>query len=195
MTSPLALARRQGRRLLDITDEALTPFTEQLINVGAEVFAPLAPRSGRFTAGALLRLLKQVDQLVAGVAELHGDLAARHSIGANRTRNPHRRHHPYLGPRVWDWVSRRSASFDMVPSEPPLPIADIRSGGRHACPTRIHEIDGSSASAMPSHRQHPADLPEKLRDRGDQADQQGGGICVAMLVRVCRSIADRRAGG
>lgn len=102
MTSPLALARRQGRRLLDITDEALTPFTEQLINVGAEVFAPLAPRSGRFTAGALLRLLKQVDQLVGGVAELHDDLAARNSIGANRTRNPHRRHHPYLGPRVRD---------------------------------------------------------------------------------------------
>ena len=68
---PGYLAAGPGRTLLDHTEKALTPFTREVMDVGAAVFAELAPRSGRFAAGALLRLLDQVDTVGAGVTALH----------------------------------------------------------------------------------------------------------------------------
>lgn len=65
-----ARARGPGRILLSHTEQDLTPFTAQLITAAAGVFAELAPRSTRFTAGALVRLLNQVDAALAGVTDL-----------------------------------------------------------------------------------------------------------------------------
>lgn len=73
---PDYLARGPGQGLLQQTEEALTPFTRQVMNVGAEVFAELAPRSGRLASGALIRLLNQVDVATVGVAGLHDQIAA-----------------------------------------------------------------------------------------------------------------------
>ena len=54
------------------------------MDAGAAVFAELAPRSGRFAAGALLRLLDQVDAVTAGVTGLHEVLlAAREELAAS----------------------------------------------------------------------------------------------------------------
>jgi hypothetical protein len=73
---PDYLARGPGQGLLRQTEAALTPFTREVMHVGAEVFAELAPRSGRFAGAALLRLLDQVDTTAGGVAELHDEIAA-----------------------------------------------------------------------------------------------------------------------
>ena len=73
---PDYLARGPGGRLLRGTEDALTPFTRRLMDVGSAVFAEIAPRSGRFTTGALLRLLDQVDAITASMTGLHDDLMA-----------------------------------------------------------------------------------------------------------------------
>jgi|GEM_PF-3274887 len=73
---PDYLARGPGQGLLRQTEAALTPFTREVMHAGAEVFAELAPRSGRFAGAALLRLLDQVDTTAGGVAELHDEIAA-----------------------------------------------------------------------------------------------------------------------
>lgn len=73
---PDYLARGPGNVLLRQTEEALTPFTRRLMDAGAEVFAELAPRSGRFTSGALIRLLDQVEAATVSVAGLRAELAA-----------------------------------------------------------------------------------------------------------------------
>lgn len=67
---PSYVARGAGRTLLARTEEALTPFTAQLIAAGAATFAELAPRSGRFTAAALVRLLNQVGTALAGMTDI-----------------------------------------------------------------------------------------------------------------------------
>lgn len=72
---PAHLAHGPGRTLLAHTEEAITPFTAQLITAGAEVFAELAPRSERFAPGALVRLLNQLDSALNGVTELHEQIA------------------------------------------------------------------------------------------------------------------------
>lgn len=72
---PEYLARGPGRKLLNTTEAALTPFSRQLLDIGAEVFAELAPRSGRFTAGALLHLIEQVASATEGVSGLQTELA------------------------------------------------------------------------------------------------------------------------
>ena len=46
------------------------------MDAGAGVFAELAPQSGRFTAGALVRLLDQVDTVTADVTGMHEVLLA-----------------------------------------------------------------------------------------------------------------------
>ena len=73
---PDYLARGPGGSLLANTEEALTPFTRRLIAAGAEVFAELAPRSGRFTPAALIYLLNQVDGTRTGVRDLQSSMAA-----------------------------------------------------------------------------------------------------------------------
>lgn len=73
---PDYLARGPGGSLIANTEEALTPFTRRLIAAGAQVFAELAPRSGRFTAAALVYLLNQVDGTRTGVRDLQSSIAA-----------------------------------------------------------------------------------------------------------------------
>lgn len=75
-----ALARGPGRTLLTHTEQALTPFTAQLITAAAVVFAELAPRSGRFTAGALVRLLNQVDAALSGVTDLQEQITSARDV-------------------------------------------------------------------------------------------------------------------
>lgn len=84
---PDYLARGPGEGLLRQTEEDVTPFTRQVMDVGADVFAELAPRSGRFTNAALLRLLNQVDEASLGVAGLHDEFdAARAELAAATNR-------------------------------------------------------------------------------------------------------------
>lgn len=68
---PGYLAAGPGRTLLANTEEALTPFTRQVMDAGAAVFAELAPQSGRFAPDALLIILDQVEAVTAGVTGLH----------------------------------------------------------------------------------------------------------------------------
>ena len=65
-----------GRTLLAHTEQAFTPFTAELISAGAEVFAELAPRSGRFAPAALVRLLNQVDAALTGMDDLRQQITA-----------------------------------------------------------------------------------------------------------------------
>lgn len=70
------LAHGPARILLGHTEEALTPFTAELITASADVFAELAPRSGRFAPTALVRLLNQVDTALIGVDDLRQQITA-----------------------------------------------------------------------------------------------------------------------
>ena len=70
------LVRHRGGDLLANTEEALTPFTRQVMDVASVVFAERAPRSGRFIGVALVELLGQVEQVTSGVADLQRDLKA-----------------------------------------------------------------------------------------------------------------------
>jgi len=71
---PKYVAAGAGRQLILQTEEDLTPFTSQLIRVAAEVFADLAPQSGRFAPAALIRLLNQVDLSISAISGVHAQI-------------------------------------------------------------------------------------------------------------------------
>lgn len=170
------LARGPGQGLLLQTEEALTPFTRQLMDAGAEVFAELAPRSGRFAAAALLRLLDQVDAAVVGVAGLHNDLTnARAELFAatNRVEDSVDALHPKVD-RILDRVGQSNATESAVTASlratqegvtlgPPIAQWDPKDLGVHASIT----VDDETTLTPYLVRDHDRHLREHLAQAGE----------------------------
>ncbi len=117
-----------GRSLVASTEEALTPLTEELISVGASVFAQLAPRSSSFTSAALVHLLRRVDDLNGGVGEVH-DLLQEIAAAVKSVRGPA---HPVV--RLFGSRPRRAAGFVDRPEMDQLVAALERGQVATVCP-------------------------------------------------------------
>lgn len=129
------LAHGPGRNLLDHTEEALTPFAAQLMTAGADVFAKLAPRSGRFAPTALVRLLNQVESALAGVNDVRLQITvARDELLASQHRVVERVE--ALHPKV-DEILRHVQKPDVWPGESEVSVARVGQGPVPPIPSGI----------------------------------------------------------